>query len=63
MTSKRDTARRPDLPGSGHMENYTLPFLVSAGVLCFVGLVVLWAVAGLPVVILCTVLADRILRR
>ncbi len=45
------------------MEDYTLPFLVCAGVLCFVGLVALWALAGMPVVILCTLLADRLLRR
>ncbi|MDF0599935.1 hypothetical protein P1J78_04250 [Psychromarinibacter sp. C21-152] len=63
MTQRRDSDGRPPLPGAGLMEDYTMPFLVVAGVLCFLVLLVLWAWLGLPAVIILAAVADWMLRR
>jgi len=49
------------MPGAGRVEDYTVPFLVAAGVLCFVALFAIWAVWGLPVVLVLAFLANKAL--
>ncbi|MDJ0630945.1 MAG: hypothetical protein QNJ44_21990 [Rhodobacter sp.] len=63
MSYRREHYERPPLPGAGYLEDYTDAFLVVAGVLCFVGLFALWAVFGLPFVVIVSVLADRLIVR
>ncbi len=50
-------------PGARQVENYTTPFLIVSGVLCYVGLLVLWAVFGLPATLFSAYLADRLISR
>ncbi|PRX35116.1 hypothetical protein SAMN05216257_102409 [Meinhardsimonia xiamenensis] len=52
-----------DLPGAGRVEDYTLPFLVTAGFVIFMSLCVLWALWGLPAPILAGLAADLLLPR
>lgn len=54
---------RPPQPLAGRVENYTVPFLWAAGVLCFAILFVLWALWGMAVAVGSAVLADRVLPR
>ena len=63
MPPPRPFEDRPPLPGAGHVEDYTTPFLVVTGLLCYIGLVVLWALFGLPLVVIGTLLATRATRR
>lgn len=63
MQFGQEKSERPPLPGSGHMENYTGAFLVSAGVLCFFLLCTLWAMFGLPFVITLAILTERLFLR
>jgi hypothetical protein len=63
MGYRHEQEDRAPLPGAGYLEDYTGPFLVVAGVLCFIVLFALWAAWGLPVVIVLSVLADRLLLR
>lgn len=63
MPPPRPFEDRPPLPGAGHAENYTTPFLIAAGLLCYIGLVMLWAILGLPLVVAGAVLAGRVMRR
>jgi hypothetical protein len=58
MQHGREFEDRPPLPGAGRMENYTGPFLVVAGVLCFVMLFALWAAWGLPAVLALAALVN-----
>lgn len=61
MRYDRDSDERPPLPGAGYMEDYTLPFLVVAGVLCYIVLFALWAVFGFPFTATVALLTDRLL--
>lgn len=63
MNHNRNSDQRPPLPGAGYLENYTTPFLVVAGVLCFVALFAVWAVFGMPFTVVLALLADRFLLR
>ena len=54
---------RPPFPGTGHVENYTTPFLIVAGVLCYIALLTLWIVFGLPLVLIGADFADRVIAR
>lgn len=54
---------RLDLPCAGHVENYTIPFLIVAGVLCYIGLLTLWIMVGLPATLVGAYLADRMVTR
>lgn len=54
---------RPPLPGSGYMENYTVPFLVVSAVLSYIALLALWATLGLPAALVAAFLADRCIPR
>lgn len=60
---RRDRDGRTSLPGAGYMEDYTMPFLVVAGVLLFMALVLIWSYLGLPAVIILAALADWLLPR
>ena len=59
MRHDRQSYERPPLPGAGYMEDYTMPFLVTAGVLCFLGLFAIWALFGLPGALIAAFLANR----
>ncbi len=61
MQHRREFEDRPPLPGAGRMEDYTVPFLIAAGVLCFVILFAIWAAWGLPVALLLAFLANKAL--
>ena len=63
MRYDRDSDDRPPLPGAGYLEDYTLPFLCVAGVLCFVALFAVWAVFGLPFTIVLALLTERFFLR
>lgn len=63
MGYQRHNEDRAPLPGSGHLEDYTLSFLITAGALCFVLLFVIWAAWGLPATLALAYLADRALIR
>lgn len=55
---------RPNLPGHGQpVEDYTVPFLIVAGVLCWIALVVIWALWGLLGATISAVAADKIIGR
>jgi hypothetical protein len=55
---------RPNLPGHGQpVEDYTVPFLIVAGVLCWIVLVVIWAIWGILGATISAVAADRIMTR
>lgn len=60
MRSSRESQERAPLPGSGYLEDYTAPFLVTAGVLCFMALITLWALFGLPFVLFAALAVDRV---
>ena len=60
MHYDRDSDDRPPLPGAGYLEDYTTPFLIVAGMLCFVALFALWAVFGLPFTVVLAFFADRL---
>ena len=59
MQHRREFEDRPPLPGAGAMEDYTGPFLVTAGVLCFLMLVAIWAIWGLPAVLVLAVFSEQ----
>ncbi len=59
MRHNRESDERPPLPGAGYVEDYTVPFLCVAGVLCFLALFAIWAMWGLPAALIAAVLADR----
>ena len=59
----RDMEERRTMPGLGYAENYTTAFLVSFGVLTFVGLFAVWAVFGLPFTVVLALLIERFLLR
>jgi len=63
MPQDRNSASRPPLPNAGVVEDFTAPFLVTAGVLCFVGLFAVWAWFGLPFAIVLAWMADRLVLR
>jgi hypothetical protein len=63
MNGRRHLDERPPLPGSGYLEDYTVPFLWSAGALIFIGLFALWAIWGLPLILVLALLAHRLLPR
>lgn len=63
MQHPRDSHERPPLPGHGRMEDYTVPFLWSAGVLALIALFALWATWGLPAAVIAAVAADRLILR
>lgn len=63
MGYRRHNEDRPTLPGAGHMEDYTLPFLVWGGVVCFILLFAIWAAWGMPFVLAFAWLAERLTRR
>ncbi len=63
MGFRRDSEDRPPLPGAGYMEDYTVPFLVMAGVLCFILLFVIWAAFGFAAAVGLAYLTDRFLLR
>ncbi len=63
MSHRRYSDGRRPLPGDGHLEDYTLPFLIVAGILCFVALFFVWALGGLPLAMICAVLADWLIPR
>ena len=44
MRHNRESYERAPLPGAGYLEDYTVPFLVAAGVLCFVTLFAIWTI-------------------
>ncbi len=54
---------RSDLPCAGRVEDYTTPFLVVAGVLCYIILLALWILIGFPATLVGAFLADRIITR
>jgi hypothetical protein len=55
---------RPNLPGHGQpVEDYTVPFLIVAGVLCWIVLVVIWAIWGILGATISAVAADKIMTR
>lgn len=60
MNYDRDSDQRPPLPGAGYLEDYTAPFLVVAGMLCFVALFAVWAVFGMPFTVVLALLTDRL---
>ncbi len=49
--------------GTGYVEDYTTPFLVTAGVLCFVALYAIWSLLGYPVAVGSALLTERFLLR
>ena len=49
--------------GLGYVENYTGPFLVTAGVICFVALYAIWSVLEYPIAIASALLTERYLLR
>lgn len=63
MDRRHENEDRPPLPGAGYLEDYTAPFLVVAGVLCFIALFTIWTLFGLPVAVLVALLADRLITR
>ena len=63
MPPPRPYEDRPQLPGAGRVEDYTTPFLIVAGMLCYVALFTLWAMCGLPVALVSAVLVDRVIPR
>lgn len=53
---------RPNLPGHGQpVEDFTVPFLIVSGVLCWIGLVVIWAIWGMVGAVLGAFAADRMI--
>ncbi|WP_172295964.1 hypothetical protein [Pseudoruegeria sp. HB172150] len=63
MPANRHSDTRPPLPGNGILPDYSLPFFVTSGVLCFFALVALWAAYGMPLVLIAATAADWLLRR
>ena len=63
MQQRRPPCERPPLPHAGHAPDYTVPFLWTAGVLVFIALFAIWATWGMPAVLICAVLADRLIAR
>lgn len=63
MSYRRYGDGRPPLPSEGHVDDYTLPFLIVAGILCFIGLVLIRTIGGMPGALICAVLAERAIRR
>ena len=63
MHYDRDSGDRPPLPNAGYVEDFTVPFLVVAGVLLFVALFAIWAVSGLATALIVAFLTDRIILR
>lgn len=63
MSHRRENIERAPLPGAGYLEDYTAPFLVVAGVLCFLGLFALWSLVGLPFAIVAALVLDRVIAR
>jgi len=61
MSTRRHNEDRPPLPGAGYVEDYTLPFLVAAGVLCFILLFAIWAAWGIVPVLAFSILAERLI--
>ena len=61
MNRHRESHERAPLPGAGYVEDYTTPFLVVAGVLCFLFLFALWAAWGLGAPLVFGFLADRLM--
>ncbi len=61
MGHRRYSEDRPPLPGDGYLEDYTIPFLVMAGILTFILLFVIWAAWGFAAAVGLSVLADRFL--
>ncbi|MEM1388404.1 MAG: hypothetical protein AAGG54_12400 [Pseudomonadota bacterium] len=59
---RRERPDRPLLPGHGQMEDYTAAFLVAAWVLCFFGLLAIWAAWGFAVAIVISAAADYALQ-
>lgn len=51
---------RPNLPGHGQpVEDYTVPFLIVAGILTWIALVFIWAFWGMLGAVLGAFAADR----
>ncbi len=63
MSYRREHNERAPLPGAGHVEDYTTPFLWAAGMLLFVALFALWANFGLAFVLIVAAAADFLLQR
>ncbi len=63
MSYRRHADTRPPLPCEGRAEDYTAAFLVVAGLLCFLVLMMLWARWGMPATMICAALAECGLRR
>lgn len=63
MPYDRESRDRPPLPGEGQMQDFTDAFFVTAGVLLFVCLVAIWANYGLPIILVTTYFAHKVLRR
>ena len=60
---RNDNDRR-NLPGHGQpVEDFTVPFLVVSGVLCWIALVFIWAIWGLVGAFLSAFAADRVIPR
>lgn len=54
--------KRPNLPGHGQpVEDYTVPFLIVAGVLCWIGLFVVWVIWGLLGALVTAFAADKVI--
>ncbi len=52
---------RHQLPGHGSMEDYTMPFLIVAGVLCWIALVVIWVIFGIVGAAISAFAVDRVI--
>jgi len=59
----RCQGKRPPLPCAGYMENYTVPFLVVSAVLCYLLLLILWVIFGLPFTLIAAFIVDRFIPR
>ena len=62
MNYDRYNSERAPLPGAGYVEDYTNAFLVSFGVLLFVGLFAMVAAFGFVTTVASALVAERLLR-
>lgn len=58
-----ESEKRPASPNAGYVEDFTIPFLVSFGVVLFCALVALFSFVGMPLTLLAAYLGDLWLKR
>ena len=63
MSYQHERSQRHPLPNAGRVEDFTAPFLWTAGLLLFVVLFAIWAAYGMGTVLIVSALADVLLKR